>query len=237
VTFNLRAFLNTGFLLGCIIFCVRMLRDEFVDHSAEQAERTYADQLADILYTPSDRMGNFAAFGLEPSQGSAAIAKLERYEKKYRNKVRALIRDAEEDNSSEIVATFCLHSTELRPRYAAVKYLIKESNKKRQVIDLRRASMIEEQPWAGSVSIDYIYKELELRADPKANSATMFAAAMLTGSEDLLVQRIEPWGEGGSWKWSGVLKEHKEVEAEVVEYLALMHLFVEVAMASDGICE
>ena len=61
--------------------------------------------------------------------------------------------------------------------------------------------------------------------------------ALLSKEEELLTKRLDPWGKGKKWSWKSVLKQHPDVETELVNYFSLMHAIVETAVRSEGICE
>ena len=67
----------------------------------------------------------------------------------------------------------------------------------------------------------------------------MAIAAIMTGKESDLLAGHNPWGSGllpGSWSWEKVVELHPGIEERVIEYFALMHLFVEQATSDGGIC-
>ena len=144
--------------------------------------------------------------------------------KKHAKQFRSRLSNAE--NEQLLVDTFCARTSAIRPRYSAINWLIKESNGRREVIDPVRDVDLQEQEWAGRVSLEFIYQDLELREDPRADSTKMAIAALLTGNESALTNRERPYGEGDYWLWDEVLDQHPKIEKQLVEYFfAIMSLW------------
>jgi hypothetical protein len=84
-----------------------------------------------------------------------------------------------------------------------------------------------------------VYAKVEL-SDKRQEDATLMAlAAILEGREEDILEGYSPWGRGilpGAWSWEKVVKNHPGIDERVVEYIAVMHLFVEKANVDGGIC-
>ena len=67
----------------------------------------------------------------------------------------------------------------------------------------------------------------------------MAIASILLNKESELLDHNAPWGRGitGQWSWDKVKKENAGVEERVIEYLATMHLLIELAQAEGGLCD
>ena len=67
----------------------------------------------------------------------------------------------------------------------------------------------------------------------------MALAAIIEGREDDVLKGFAPWGRGllpGQWSWDKVSAAYPGLDERVIEYFAVMHLFVEAANADGGIC-
>ena len=232
---KMRFIMNIAVLISLSLVSVPLLLNEFVPKEVIEVKRKNIDTLRDITYTSIDRKENLSSFGLSPEQVALAIKKIERYEEKYKVPIRKKLSSTSE--AEQVVEAFCGQVGTIRPRYAAVNFLVMEKNGRRLPVDIRRLKRIERQEWSLAMNVELFYKDLELVPDPKPDSTKMFVAAILSSKEDLLLDRISPWGKGSSWKWKGVVRENKGIEDKVVDYFAILHLFVEIAQSSDGICE
>ena len=236
---NFRMIINLAFLVGGIFVVFRMIQGEYVQREKVQTQVRYRDRLRDITYSSYERKNNLLEFGLDEKMVAQTISLIEKYEKRYKRGIESGFDKVEAID--EVTKAFCGNSSDIRPRYAVAPYLILEKNGRRQVAEIRRSTNIEYNEWALSLDLMLMYQELELRADPKTDSTKMFYAALLSKKEDMLSKRIHPWGEGSSWKWKGVLRDSKDEKIKItemlVEYFAIMHLYIERAQSSGGICE
>ena len=230
-----RPLLLTVGIIAMMVINIRAIQVEKIEKQVQISDRVYADRLRDIEYSEPNRLNNFIAFGLNKAQASKAQRKAGQLMKKHAKQFRSRLSNAE--NEQLLVDTFCARTSSIRPRYSAINWLVKENNGRREVIDPVRDVDLQEQEWAGRVSLEFIYQDLELREDPRADSTKMAIAALLTGNESALTNRDRPYGEGDYWRWDEVLEQHPKVEKQLVEYFAIMHVFVELANSSDGICQ
>ena len=232
-------FINLALLLGGLLVIFGMIRGEYVQREKVEVQVTHRDRLRDLTFVSYERKNNLLDFGLDEKMVTQVLSLIDKYEEKYKRKIAAGFDKVE--NIDAVTKAFCGNKSDVRPRYAAAPYLIIENNSRRQVLNVRRATTIEYQDWALSIDINLMYEQLELQADPKVDSTKMFYAALLTKKEDMLLNRISPWGKGSSWKWKGVLRESKEekinIEELLVESFALLHLYVEIAQSPNGVCE
>ena len=66
----------------------------------------------------------------------------------------------------------------------------------------------------------------------------MVATAFVSGNEDLLISRQEPFGRSGrSWDWAEAQKQFGSSLKRSVEYLSLVHYVTEIANGDEGICQ
>ena len=65
----------------------------------------------------------------------------------------------------------------------------------------------------------------------------MWVGAVLTENTDAVRNRELPWGDGGNWSFKELVKMHKGIDIQIVDYIALMHAFTEIANdPSEAIC-
>lgn len=198
----------------------------------EKPENINVDQLRDISYRAGNRKENFEAFGLtdeEVLQALALAKEAEEYEKK-------LIRNLDDVYDTELlVDTFCGHSSEIRPRYAVLRYAVRLRGGMREPMDMKRIKF-KPQDWVDGLSLKDMYADVELRKDPFIDSTVMMIGAILAGEEQLLIDRQPPFGRGSDWSWKKAKREFPGIQDAVVKYLAHMHVLVEIAEGQDGVC-
>lgn len=207
-----------------------------------KAEARKDDWLVSIRYQEQDREGNLKKFGFEDAEVKKILARISDLAGRYRVKdpqadiVTARI-DASEDDGLE--SAFCGAGETLPVRYGAMAYLIEEKGTALRPVDLEQIASFEYQDWATNARIQAAYAEAELTDDRKTDSVRMVMAAILARDEETLLQHDSPWGRGvfaGGWSWEGVKKKHPGVTEHVVNYVAILHLVLEVARAEGGLC-
>ena len=133
----------------------------------------------------------------------------------------------------------CGQTSQIRPRYSAMRFLVLEEQGRRDALRVSRATGIEQQDWSQISPMSDVYTTAEL-SDGREEDATLMAiAAIMSGKESDLLAGHTPWGSGllpGSWSWEKVVELYPGIEERVIEYFALMHLFVEQATSDGGIC-
>lgn len=195
------------------------------------------DPLLQVRYTESNRKQNLKVFGLPDRLAKAALDRMRRIEMQHERKIEILLNGAADPNA--LADALCGETAQVRPRYGALRFLVKEKQSRRDPIRISSVTGLEVAEWALVAPIGDVYAEAEL-SDKRQEDATLMAlAAILEGSEEDLLEGYKPWGRGilpGAWSWDGVMKKHPGVGERVVEYIAVMHLFVEKANADGGIC-
>jgi len=195
------------------------------------------DPLLQVRYTESNRKQNLKVFGLPDRLAKAALDRMRRIEMQHERKIEILLNGAADPNA--LADALCGETAQVRPRYGALRFLVKEKQSRRDPIRISSVTGLEVAEWALVAPIGDVYAEAEL-SDKRQEDATLMAlAAILEGSEEDLLEGYKPWGRGilpGAWSWDGVMKKHPGVDERVVEYIAVMHLFVEKANADGGIC-
>jgi hypothetical protein len=196
------------------------------------------DPLFDLQYLPARRLPNFQeAFGLPAPLAKRAVDRAVMIDDEYSRKLGLMLRDSEDP--TRLLDAICGVTSESRPRYAMLRYLVVQEGAERVPIDLKRASSLELQEWGVLAPIDTVYETVEFADDRHDDATLMGIAAILTGQEEKVTKSQAPWGSGGlgrSWDWERVAKEHPGIETKVVEYVALMHVATEIAQGSDGLC-
>jgi hypothetical protein len=232
---NARLFISALLFMVFTIISFSIAEDDFIADVAIAEVETYVDQLRDIVYKPNSRLENFVGFGLSDSEAAEAEELAKELDEKNRSRLVRIFEDVE--NTELATDSFCGHSSDIRPRYAVMQFIITTKGDKREPVDMRRLNRIKEQDWIVRLPLLDIYSEFELRKDPQPDSSVMVVAAVLSGSEDLLLAREAPFGRGYDWSWKEVKREFPEVQSQVIQYFAIMHLMVEIAQGSEGICD
>ena len=195
------------------------------------------DPLLDSRYTSGARKRNLESFGLPDAMVARAIDRMRRIEDRHARKIQLLLDGSPDPNA--VAMAMCGQTSQMRPRYSALRFLVVEDQGQRGSIRVSRATGIEEQDWSQLSPISDVYARAEL-SDGREEDATLMAiAAIMTGKEADLLAGHTPWGSGllpGSWSWDKVVELHPGIEERIVEYFAVMHLFVEEATSDGGIC-
>ena len=208
-------------------------KEHIDDNRAEDNTIEYDDRLGDLVYSKGNRDTNLEAFGLSAEQIKTARKYFRRYEK-METQIRARLKKSDED----LTGIFCSRTEEIRPRYAAIEYLILEDNGDRVVWDPKANSTFNAQSWAAVVSLETIYEDIERGRTELKASTLMVATAFVSKNEELLISRQEPWGRSGrSWNWEDAQKQAGAATARSIEYLAIMHYVTEIANGDEGICQ
>ncbi|MFH1466534.1 MAG: hypothetical protein ABIO70_19270 [Pseudomonadota bacterium] len=236
-----RPWILGALLLGGIGVNAYLLLDERMaeseKHVRHQVDRV--DALLDIRYTKANRKSNLARMGLTEAEVAEAVARLEDLGDPAggRRETLAMLLENSGD-PTRLAEAFC-GGGRVQPRYAALPYLVKEAGGKRRAIDARRVSELEPDAWSKTARISEVYGDLELAYERKQDATVMGLGAILLGREQDVIDHRSHWGEGlrGRWSWAGVKKENPGVDQQVIEYLALLHLTMEVATEEGGFCD
>jgi len=195
------------------------------------------DPLLETRYTEGARKRNLAAFGMPEPLVAKTIDRMRRIEERHTRKIQLLLEGAADPNA--LAMAMCGQTSQIRPRYSAMRFLVVEAQGRREAIRVSRATGVEEQDWAQLSPITDVYGKAELSDGREEDATLMAVAAILTAKEADLLAAHAPWGSGlmpGSWSWERVVDLHPGIEERVVEYFALLHLFVEQATSDGGIC-
>jgi len=195
------------------------------------------DPLLKTTYTEGSRKRNMQAFGLTEVLVPRALDRMRRIEDRHLRKIQLLLDGAADPHA--IASAICGQTTQVRPRYGALRFLVKEQQGRRGPLRISSTTGLEVQDWSQLAPINDVYGAAELSDNRKEDATLMALASILLAKESELLGGYKPWGRGllpGAWSWAAVVKENPGIEEQVVEYVALMHLFVEQATADGGIC-
>ena len=196
-----------------------------------------ADPLLQTRYTEGGRKKNMAAFGLTDAMQASAIDRMRRIDQQHARKIQILLNNASDPNA--LADALCGQTSMVRPRYAAMRFIVKDNKGRRDPVRISRITGLEEQDWSQVAPIGDVFGKVEL-SDERQDDATMMAiAAILEGREQDVLESYAPWGRGllpGAWSWEKVNETYPGLSERVVEYFSLMHLFVEYAHADEGLC-
>lgn len=196
------------------------------------------DPLFDLQYLSARRLSNFeSAFGLPKPLAKRAVDRAVMIRDSYERKLGLMLRDSEDP--TRLLDAICGVTSEARPRYAMLRYLVIQEGPERVPIDLKRVSSLELQEWGVLAPIDTVYETVEFADDRKPDATLMGVAAVLAGQEERVTKAQAPWGSGGigrTWSWDRVVEENPGIDTKIAEYFAMMHVVTEMAQAADGLC-
>jgi hypothetical protein len=195
------------------------------------------DPLLQIQYTESNRKVNMQAFGLSERMQQEALDRMKRISQQHNRKIELLLDGAADPNA--VSDALCGYTAQVRPRYGALRFLVKEKNGLRSALRVSSVTDLDVQEWAVLSPISDVYNQVELSDDREDDATLMALAAILESREEDVIKGFAPWGRGllpGQWSWEKVMGQYSGVDERVIEYLAVMHLFVEAANADGGIC-
>ena len=236
---NWRPYIVAGCLVTVLGVDGFLAASEDIQGTQEMKSHNVLDQdpLYDLVYVPTNRLENLRRYGLSDSDAEDAQRRVNRLDEDWSNAVKSLLKDAPEPDS--LAASLCgLGSRGLPPRWAAMDFLVEVKDGKLQVINLSDYAVIESQGWFSERRVRSVYDRTERRASRQDDATRMGLAAVFAGKHEQLLLGESPWGSGlfGGWDWEEAAKQNPGVKGSVYDYLALMHLTVELAQASKGIC-
>jgi hypothetical protein len=196
----------------------------------------FQDKLLDLSYTKEERESNLKAFGLPDPLIRRTLKEITNYERNQLQKIDSLV--AEAPDIDQVHKAFCSRSNARRPRYEALKFLVKEDNGRRP-LNLDRAEPLNYFEWADTARIEAVFRFLELPEDGnRRDDATMMGiAAVLLEQEELVIDGDAPWGRGAhKWSWEDVVIKWPYADDRVVAYFALLHIFSERVHREGQLC-
>jgi hypothetical protein len=236
---NWRPYIVSGCLVAVLGVDVYLAASEDIQGAQEMTTHNVLDQdpLYDIEYGPTERLTNLRRFGLSDSDAEDVRRRINRLNEDWSNAIKTLLKNAPEPDS--LAGALCgVGSRSLPPRWAAMDFLVELVDGRLKPVDLSGYAIIESQDWMGERRVQSVYNRTERRASREDDATRMGLAAIFSGKHEQLLKGESPWGSGlfGGWDWVAVVKSNAGIQNSVYEYLALMHLTVEVAQGAGGIC-
>jgi len=193
------------------------------------------DPLLGLRYEASQRRSNFAAFGLTGALLDRTLSRAESLNGRYQDKIYTLLMNAGDPEG--VADALCGLGSGARPRYGALPYLVAEEGSRRPV-DPGALAGITADPWVDLAPVDGVYEIIELDEERQKDATVMALAAILLGQEQLALEGKTPWGRGllATWSFADVTGTYPGIDERVSDYLALLHVVVEVAQEEGGFC-
>ncbi len=195
-----------------------------------------SDPLTDQVFSPGNREANFKRYGLDGELLKETLDLAIRYDDRFHKKLSQLVADA--TDLTAMGDDLCGRTQDVRPRYGALGWLIKQDKSQRRPVDLDRLSRLERQEWVVTAPIGKVYTTVEL-ADGRQPDATLMAiAGIISIEEEKVINGYAPWGAGlfRGWSWKDVTALHPGIEDLTRQYFAQMHLLLEIVHGEEGIC-
>lgn len=238
---ELRPLLVLGILFALFVGNAYLIATEVIVTKPEEVvdERRNTDPLLNLTYSKSDREENFQKFGMDSKMTREAMRRIQILEEDHRRTLRRLLVEDVGD-AIALAEALCGNTNDVRPRYAALEFLVAPEGEELRPLDLTSVSSLYRQDWTATSPWQRVFQEVELGSSRQDDATVMGIAAILTRQERKVLNHERPWGHpfggGRAWSWRRVKEQHPNTERLVLEYLALMHITVEIAQSDDGIC-
>lgn len=240
-----------GRLIAGVLFCMVagavnavMFWAEEVEPGPKKAKALSgpSDRLAELQYNPSARENNFKRMGFDPVQVGKITTEIAGLEQRLhlgdpaRNQIAYLVENTDEGGPME--NAFCGRYAELPSRYAAMEFLVEESQGELRVRDLAQMNQFDAQAWFAAGRVGAIVGRVELVEERHEDATRMGLAAALAREAGSVLEGKAPWGASmwNNWSWEGVLKKYESVGAKTIRYAAIMHLVLESTNGEGGLC-
>ncbi len=194
--------------------------------------------LDDIYFVADDRRGNFERFGMPADLADRAVAAAKKMKKERGEAFRSVLNNQED----LLAAAFC-QSASPPTRYAAMSVLVIPDGDVRRVLEPMEISELEGQDWYAAGRVNDVYQKLEFadEATYHMDATFMGIAAILLAEEEKVITQEFPWGKGtlsSAWTLGGLQDTYKGkgINDRMVNYMATMHVFAELANEEGGIC-
>jgi hypothetical protein len=238
-------------LIAGVIFCmiagattVGMVLAEEIEPGPQKAKAVGGptDALAGLQYNPSARESNFKSMGFDAGQITKIMAEISGLEQRLHigqagsDQIAYLIEQT--DDSNAIENAFCGRYAELPSRYAAMEFLVDESQGELRVRDLAQMNQFDAQDWWGSAHALSVVAAVELVSERHEDATRMGLAAVLARQAEAVTAGKAPWGTSlwNNWSWEDCAKRYESVGSKLIRYAASMHLVLENANGEAGIC-
>lgn len=161
-------------------------------------EKARTDPLKQILIKAANRNNNMREFGLPDQLKSAAVNKAaELTSAKKRGNLEKLFNDAADQGyASEMAEAFCFEGS-MHPRWAALRFLVRENDDGREAIDPFEERVLPPQPWFESSPVEEVFRKVELAENRQPDATVMGIAGVLAQAEVDVLEARSPWGAGG----------------------------------------
>lgn len=188
--------------------------------------------LQHLQYLPTTRRTNFKEMGMSDELADATAKYVDRYGRK-----QAAFSALLGEQAALVGNAFC-PGTSLPQPYAALQFLVLETNEVRDPVDPEQLREFEEQPWFATSPVQAVYNHFEMTEGRYADATLLGVSAILVGKEDDALSGYTPFATGimGARGWAPLKKAHPRIEMVVIEYFSLMHYLTELANTRDGIC-
>lgn len=202
-----------------------------VAQKGPEVEKVY-EVLRHLQYLPSTRRSNFKEMGMSDDLAEATAKYVDRYTRKQK-----LFRELLNEQAAMVGGAFC-PGTDLPQPYAALLFVVKEENERRDAIDPELLREFEEQPWFQSAPVNAIYNRFELTEGRYADATLLGVSSLLVSREEDALGGYAPFSTGlmGTRGWAPLKKQNPRVELTAIQYFSLMHYLTELANTRDGIC-
>ncbi len=241
---NWRLFWIAAFVCCLGVANVAFLLNEEVapPDALTKAESRQLDPLLDVRFLKQKRAENLVKMGFDEKESVEIQKRIEqlsadlRVGDAERDIVRARIEAASDPDA--LGAALCGTGTTLHVRYGALAFLVDDQKGERRAIALDQVSALEPQAWAAEARIAPVYQEVELAKDRKSDATRMGLAAILAEQEEAVLAKESPWGRSllSNWSWPRVQAKFPGVRGRLIEYVATLHLVIEVANGEAELC-
>ena len=231
----MRPFLVMLLLVVAVLVDGVLLFREKIPEPAEKPVESLVEPLKHVEYRENNRRRNLAeTFGMDPALTERTAKQIETYGR-YKVQLAKLLTE----NAETVGEAFC-PARDLPQPYAAMEFLVTETNGRRDVTPPDRLVVLEPQEWYAETraTTSGVYNTVELDGR-KSDATLMGVSAILLGQEADVLEGNSPWSRSlfSSWGFAALKQEKPSIERVAMEYFALMHLLTELANAQDGICQ
>lgn len=231
----MRPFLVLLLLVVAVLVDGVLLVRERIPQGAEKSVEALVEPLRHVEYRENNRRRNLSeTFGMDAALTERTAKQIETYSR-YRVQLAKLLKD-----HAEVVGEAFCPTEDLPQPYAALEFLVTETNGRRDVTPPDRLVVLEPQEWYAETraTTSGVYNTVELEGR-RSDATLMGVSAILLGQEQDVLEGNRPWSRSlfSSWGFAALRAEKPSIERVAMEYFALMHLFTELANAQDGICQ
>jgi hypothetical protein len=222
--------LFTSFAVNLVLVSQERLPEADAGEEVERID----EPLRHVLYSPGQRRANFEEFGMDPKLADTTASLIANYGRAHGKRLEAML----EEQAPAVSRAFCAISGEVVPQpYAAMQFLVREENGRRDVLPVGDLLEFEPQPWFDKTPVNSVYQKMEVRKDRRADATLMGVSSLLAAREADAIGQRSPFQVGlmvGGF--DAVTRDTPRVRQVAIEYFALMHYLTELANKEGGIC-